>query len=240
VSARFLVGVFDSVYLVALAAWVGSILFFLFGLSPVLFKARSPEEAGKLEQVLYSRSFTWGSMACAIALPAFVAVPLCYPEYRGPAIAVGSLIILACALTMLYAANSLAPAMSAAREAGPAGRQRFQRLHVRSVLVSALSLAAGLGLLVAYANRPVPRTSGIRQLTPDELSRVDAELGPVIEQVEAKYGFRPGPAAKSISPGAAVDGEAIKEIESYYEQKRQRELARRGLTPTVPRASENR
>ena len=104
------------------------------------------------------------------------------------------------------------------------------------MLLNALVLASGLGLLIAHANRHAPQTSGIRQLTPAELAKVDAELGPVIEQIEAKYGFRPACRYRrcTTSPGAAVDPDMIKEIESYYRQKRERELARRGQTSVTP------
>lgn len=236
-SARFLMGLFDSVYLIALTAWVGSILFFSFGVAPVIFRVLSAQDAGRFVRALFPRYFMWGAIAGAIALPAFVAVPLCYPEYRGPAIAIQSLVILACILVMLYAANSLTPAINAARDAGDSSSVRFQRLHRRSVVLNALVLASGLGLLIAHANRPAPRTSGLRQLSPTEMAKVDAELEPVIEQIETKYGFRPGPAGAGSTrtgPGAAVDPEMIKEIDSYYRQKRDRELARRGKTAVPP------
>jgi hypothetical protein len=67
------------------------------------------------------------------------------------------------------------------------------------------------------------------QLSPAELPQVDAELGQVIEQVEAKYGFRPGQPASAgtaVAPGTAVDSEMIREIESYYQAKRLRDLSR--------------
>ena len=115
-SARFLMGVFDSVYLIALTAWVGSISL-LVRRSALILRVLSAENAGRFVRAL-PRYYMWRAIAGAIALPAFVAVPLCYPEYRGPAIAVQSLIILACILIMLYSANSLTPSINAARDAG--------------------------------------------------------------------------------------------------------------------------
>jgi hypothetical protein len=180
-------------------------------------------------------------MAGAVALPAFVAVPLSFPEYRGPGIAIQSLILLACILVMLYGANSLAPAMNDVRKPGPGEIEPFRQIHRRSLVLGASVLAAVFGLLIAYANRPVARTSGLPQLSPEELARIDAELGPILEQVETKYGFRAGPqaGATAVSPGRSLDPEAIKEIESYYQQRRQRELARERQTAVVPPAAGN-
>src|SRR5207302_2434421 len=48
VTARTLMVVFDSVYLTALAAWVGSVLFLSFGVAPITFKVLGPESAGRL------------------------------------------------------------------------------------------------------------------------------------------------------------------------------------------------
>jgi uncharacterized membrane protein len=241
VSARFLLRIFDSAYLLALTAWIGSLFSYLLVLTPVVAKLLSAEDARTLQNALLRRCFTWGSMAGAIALPAFVAVPLSFPEYRGPGIAIQSVILLACILVMLYGANSLAPAMNNVRKPGPAEIERFRQLHRRSLVLGASVLAAVFGLLIAHANRPVARTSGLPQLTAAEQARFDAELGPIIEQVETKYGFRAGPQAgeTAVSPGRSLDQEAIKEIESYYEQKRQRELARKGQTAVVPPAAGN-
>jgi hypothetical protein len=52
----------------------------------------------------------------------------------------------------------------------------------------------------------------------------------VIEQVETKYGFRrsqPAAEVTGVAAGTAVDSEMIKEIESYYQQKRLRDLQRK-------------
>lgn len=242
-SARFLMGVFDSVYLVALAAWVGGVFFFSFVVAPVVLRVLSAQEAAKFVRALFPRYHMALAVAGAAALPAFVAVPLSYPEYRGPIIAAQALVILSCILMMLYAANSLTPAIIAAVDSGPAGRERSRRLHHRSLLLNSIVLAAGVGLLIAHATRPVPRTSGLRQLSPAETARFDAELGALIERMEIKYGFRPGstqPDEINPPPGRVIDPEMVKELEGYYERKRQRELTRRGRETAEPKAHPTR
>jgi hypothetical protein len=238
VSARFLLGVFDSIYVVALTAWVGSILFFSFGVAPVVSTVLGPEAGGKLVRALFPRYYAWGVIAGAIALPAYVATPLCFPEYRGATVGIQAMVILGCTLVMLYAGNTLTPALNAAWTAGPAEHERFRRLHRRSVRLNALVLIVGLGLLIAFANRPAPRTSGIAELSPDERARFDAELGQVIEEAEIKYGLRAPRAGRGNvpdAPGKVVDPEMVKEIESYYEQKGSRDQSRRGTGPAPPR-----
>ncbi len=54
-SARLLLAVFDSVYLVALTAWVGSILFFSFGVAPIVFPVLGAESGGKFVRALFPR-----------------------------------------------------------------------------------------------------------------------------------------------------------------------------------------
>lgn len=230
-SPRFLIGVFDSVYLAALCAWVGSVLFFSFAVAPIAFTVLGKEIGGKFVRALLPRYHAWGAFAGAIALPAFVARPLCYPEFRRPAIGVEALLILAGTLIMLYAGNSLAPAMSMAQAAGPSGRDRLERLHRRSAVLNTLVLLIGAGLLIAFANRPAPRSSGLRELSPSEQSRFDAELSAVIEDIETKYGLRPGhpdPKGQTEPSARRVDPEMIQELESYYRQKQLRELSRKG------------
>jgi hypothetical protein len=234
VSARFLLGLFDSVYVIALTAWVGSILFFSFVVAPVIFTVLGPEAGGKFVRALFPRYYAWGALAGAIALPAYVAVPLCYPEYRGPVVGIQAMIILGCVLTMLYAGNSLTPAINAARDAGAEGEARFHRLHRRSVRLNAVILVGGIGLLIAFANRPAPRTTGISELTPGEKARYDAALGEVIPEIERKYGFRPGPPGRDSGAGKSrkvIAPEAVEELESYYREKRRQDLTRQGKDP---------
>ena len=97
------------------------------------------------------------------------------------------------------------------------------------------SLLIGLSLLVAFAGRPAPKTSGIIELTPQERARYDPAVNRVIEDVEAKYGLRPPrpkvPARRATDP--LIDQETVREIESYYARKRLRDQARAGKTPTT-------
>lgn len=229
-SAPFLLGLFNSIYVIALTAWVGSILYFSFGVAPLIFTVLGAEAGGKFVRALFPRYYAWGAIAGAVALPSFVAVPLCYPEYRGAMVGVQSLAILLCTLIMLYAGNSLTPAINAARDTGPEGQELFERLHRRSVRLNALVLVIGLALLIAFAIRPAPRTSGITELSPTERARFDAGINQAIEDVETRYGLRPGrsrPAEEGGLPPAEVDQETRKEIESFYEQKRLHDRSRR-------------
>ena len=174
-TARFLMIVFDSAYLIALTAWVGSIMFFSFGVAPIIFTVLGTEAGGKFVRALFPRYYAWGAVAGSVALPAAVAVPLCYPEMRGPWVGVQALAIITGVLMMLYAGNSLTPAVNAARDEGPAGKPRFDRLHKRSVRLNAVVLLLGLGLLAAHAARPIPATSGIVEPTLEERAQREAD-----------------------------------------------------------------
>ena len=88
VTSRYLLAVFDSVYVVALAAWVGSSMFFVFGVAPVMLKLLGMDTGRQLVRAVYPRYYLWGTIAGAVALPAYVAGPLCYHEYRGTMVAV--------------------------------------------------------------------------------------------------------------------------------------------------------
>lgn len=186
VTAATLMSLFDAAYLLALTAWVGSILYFSFGVAPMIFPVLGAEAGGRFVRVLFPRYYAWGATSAAIALPAYVAVPLCYPEYRGPIVGLQAFSILSSILIMLYAGNVLTPAMGAARDAGPARQAAFERLHRRSVWLNAVVLVIGMVLLVAHALRAAPRTAGIIELNPAERARYEAEIAPVIKAIAAR------------------------------------------------------
>ena len=111
-------------------------------------------------------------------MPAFVAGPLSFPEFRGPWVGVQSVVLLAIILSMLYAGNSLVSRINCARDLGESHHEEFERLHRRSVLLNAAAMIGGLALLVAFACRPAPRTEGIIEPTPQERARLEAAGAP--------------------------------------------------------------
>jgi hypothetical protein len=197
--------------------------------APIIFSVLGEQTGGKFVRALFPRYYLWGAIAGAIALPAFVAGPLCYHEFRGPMVGVQAMVILAGILSMLYGGNSLTPAINQARDAGPGARPRCDQLHRRAVRLNGGVLIMGLGLLIAFAIRPAPRTSGIVELTPAEQVRYDSAVNQVIVDVEARYGLRP---PRVVAPGEPagrdplIDDETVKEIESFYDRKRLRDQAR--------------
>jgi hypothetical protein len=233
-SGRSLLIFFDSAFVIALAAWIGSILFFSFGVAPVIFGVLGEQTGGKLVRVLFLRYYLWGAICGAIALPAYVAGPLCFHEYRRPMVGIQAFFILTGILIMLYGGNSLTPAINQARDAGAAGQDQFRRLHRRALWLNAVVLVIGIGLLVAFAARPSPQTAGIVEMTPAERARYDAAVERVIEDVEVKYGMRPArvrAAEESAETNAVIDPEAVKEIDSIFARKKQRDQARAGAQP---------
>jgi len=168
VNARLLLAVFDSIYVLALTSWVGSILFFSFGVAPIIFRVLGAELGAKFVRALFPRYYTWGVISTAIALPALFCGPLAVPELRGPMVAVQSGLILVNLGIMLYCGNTLTPAINAARDEGPGSADRFDRLHKRSVRLNVVSLLIGVALLIGFATRPAPRSSGIEEGSPGE------------------------------------------------------------------------
>jgi Domain of unknown function (DUF4149) len=229
VTARQLLALFDLIYLTALAVWIGSAVFMVFGLNPIVLKAIGAESASKLIRAIYPRYYVGCAIAGAVALPAFVAGPLCYREYRGAMVAVQAVVIIFGILLMLYGANSLTPAIGKAPEGPVPDASQVEHWRRLATGLNLLLVVVALSLLVAHVIRPAPKTSGIIEMTPQERARYDAALNRVIEDVEVKYGLRPPRTlapGESAAPGPLIDAETVREIESYYAKKRARDQAR--------------
>jgi hypothetical protein len=174
------------VYGLCLAIWVGSIAFFSFGVAPIIFNVLPAEHAAKFVRALFPRYYAWGVYASGIALPALILAPLANPELRGPGIGLRAMLILASLLIFLYCGNSLTPAINAARDAGDAQKDRFDRLHKRSVYLNSIALLIGIGLLVTFSIRQTTKTAGIAELTPQERTQYDLEIQKVMDDTYRK------------------------------------------------------
>ncbi len=223
-NARWLLATFDSIYLFALASWVGAILFVSFGVAPIIFRVLGAEAAAKFVRALFPRYYAWGVVSTAVALPALVCGPLTHPELRGPMVGVQAALIAAGLGIMLYCGNSLTPAINAARDAGPDGAGRFDRLHHRSVRLNAVALLLGLGLLVGFALRPAPRTAGLREMTPQERMAYDDQFNTALDEILRSR--LEGGAAAGADPRVRFDAGARKELEDLLDAKRARGAGR--------------
>ena len=223
-NPRLLLATFDSIYVIALTAWVGAILFFSFGVAPIIFRVLGAEMAAKFVRALFPRYYAWGVGATAIALPALICGALAYPELRGLSVGVQAGMIGVGLLIMLYCGNSLTPAINAARDAGPDQAARFDRLHKRSVRLNGVALLLGLILLVGFAIRRPVQTAGLRELTPTERVAYDNDFSRALNEI-----IRGQPAAAPVAAGTAAepgglqfDAAAREELKGLIEARRKR------------------
>jgi Domain of unknown function (DUF4149) len=166
VTARSLLAIFDSVYLLALAGLVGSILFFWFAVVPIIFQVLGTEAGRKFLRAVFPRYYAWGVGCCAIAMPALICASLSFPELRGPMVGVQAGLIAASLVILLFCGNTLTPLINEARDECPASVARFNRLHRDSVCLDAIVLLIAIVLLVGFALRKGPMTNGIEEPSP--------------------------------------------------------------------------
>ena len=55
-------------YLLALAVWIGSIIFFSFVVAPTVFKVLKPEDAAKLQRAVFPRYYLVGMICAALGI----------------------------------------------------------------------------------------------------------------------------------------------------------------------------
>lgn len=157
-SASLVRSLLDTAFLIAVAVWMGSTLFVLAGVVPLLGGESNPRS---LRPIL-TRWYSWGVTCGAVALPSAVGAPLSYPEYRGVWAGVQAVLLIAGVLMMLDGANRRAP---------------DDRLIGRARILGGLVLTIQVVLLVGFAFRPPPRTQGIIEPTPQQRAQ-RAGLGP--------------------------------------------------------------
>ncbi len=146
------------IYLLVLALWVGSIIFFSFVIAPTVFKVLKPEDAARLQRALFPKYYFVGIVCAAVGI---VCVGLllgnsALPVWPG----VLSLLLLAgCGATDFWLRQAVVPQMAKLREqraaaqaAGKAPDAELERdwkaLHRLSVQINLGVLLCGLVLLV--------------------------------------------------------------------------------------------
>lgn len=134
-------------YLLALAAWIGGMMFFSLVVAPTTFKTLAEEDAARLIRRIFPKYYLLG-IVCAAAGIACVGVLLA-EQSVGVLPGVLSLLLLAGAVgSNLWLRQAVLPAMNKLRE-GPAGARdgQWKSLHRLTVRLNALVLFCGLVLL---------------------------------------------------------------------------------------------
>ena len=133
---------------VAVAIWVGAIVFQSFFVAPVLFRQVTGADASRVLRALFPR-FYWLGLGCGVAMLAGMLGAGLADRSDGDA----GWLLSATVLMLLAEVFSLwlVPRINAARDAGAAGAGRFRTLHGLSVALTLLVLILGIAILVALA-----------------------------------------------------------------------------------------
>ncbi|MGH7779403.1 MAG: DUF4149 domain-containing protein [Candidatus Binataceae bacterium] len=149
------------VYLLAIACWLGAIVFFSFFTAPVIFTQLPIAEAGKVVHTIFPRYYALGYIAGAIAL----ALAIYFTAVREPRLWWGASVaalVLALGLTF-YAGSVVRPRVDAIRGVSeeqnpdPARKVEFDHLHRLSVYLNGAVLLLNLAALAVTAEALVRR-----------------------------------------------------------------------------------
>lgn len=140
----------------ALAVWVGAIVFQSAVVAPSVFTTLDAGDAGTFLRGLFPRFFVAG-LVCGAGMLA--GTGLIYAAGARDPRLVALAVITGVMIALQFSAGRMVPAINAARDAGEAGRRRFGRLHGINVLLTVAVLVLGVGLLAAIA-MAVPLTIG--------------------------------------------------------------------------------
>ena len=147
------------VYLVTLAVWIGSIVFFSFVVAPTVFKVLKPEDAARLQRALFPRYYLVGLLCAAVGIVC-VGILLADRAFgKWPGI-LSLLLLAATGATDLWLRQTIVPHMAELREQRAAAEQpdvalekEWKTLHRLSVQLNVAVLLAlfALVFLIVYA-----------------------------------------------------------------------------------------
>jgi uncharacterized membrane protein len=140
-------------YLVTLAVWVGSIIFFSFVVAPTVFKTLKPEDAARLQRAMFPKYYLVGIICAGIGI---VCVGLLLAERsfgKWPGV-LSLLLIAVMGTTDFWLRQTVVPHMAeireqraAASEPDPKLEAEWKTLHRLSVQLNVAVLVAGLALI---------------------------------------------------------------------------------------------
>jgi uncharacterized membrane protein len=148
------------VFWLALAVWVGEIVFFSFVVAPTVFGAVPQETAGQIVGAVFPRYYLLGTVAGAIALVAALAIGRA-PGATGAWTAITVMLAAMLAAT-LYAGRVIQPRAQTLRPqlhvaaVDPAVRATFDALHRRAVQLNGAVLLLGIAAICVAATAPTP------------------------------------------------------------------------------------
>jgi len=146
-----------TAYLLALAVWLGTIVFHSFVVAPALFRTLPQTTAGDVVSRIFPAYYLVGYVcgAIAVAAPRYLTLSAPgEPSWRWASMIAAILL----ALT-LVAGAVIPPRAAALRRELPAAaadapvRKQFRQLHQMAVVANLLVLASGLGLVVVVARQ---------------------------------------------------------------------------------------
>jgi hypothetical protein len=174
VDARFLLYLFDTAFLLAVAVWLGAILYLFSVLSPLFSKIPDADFRRRWLRTLLGEHYLCLTCCAAIALAAMVCGRITHNEYRGPFTGLLAIVAISSILITTYGHHSLGPIARGNPVAGPSARAEWSGFTRRDVILNGLSLILGSTLLIAHVARPAPRSTGVIELTPTQ--RLDREM----------------------------------------------------------------
>lgn len=148
-------GVLRYIELLSLTLWVGGIAFFSFIASPSIFAVLGSEGGGKVVRDIFPRYYLLGYGTGGAGTIAAILLTILGAPGQG----LITLVLAAMTATFLYMGRILRPQILRVRaevqsldapETRPTVRERFQRLHRRSVLLNTWVLFLGLVALFLF------------------------------------------------------------------------------------------
>lgn len=139
-----------TLLLVAAGTWVGAIVFQSAVVAPTVFVDLDESAARAFLRRLFPRFFKLG-LVCGVLMLAGLAL-VGFDAPNAALIAALTTVMLVLEAISLW----MVPAINAARDAGEAGKTRFENLHRLSVLFTVLILLLGIGVIAVVSAAQPP------------------------------------------------------------------------------------